>query len=355
MKSFYKSLKVLLVTVLVVSLMFPAVAGNKDRSGQAGASELLINPWPRSSGWGNVNMSTVTGVEAMWGNVAGVAFTKGTQVDFAYTDWLRGTGTSVIAFGLAQKIGEAGAIGIQVMSMNFGEIEITTANNPEGGVGVYKPNFMNIAVSYSRAFSNSIYGGVLVKIISENISDVSAFGIAIDAGIQYVTGVNDQISFGIVLKNVGPKMKFSGDGLSLRTLIPGQETLFTMDQRSMAFEIPTQLSIGFAYDFLLPAENRITLAGNFVSNSFSKDQFTAGLEYAFKNIVMLRAGYTYEQGIWDDINTSDRTNVNSGLSAGISLAVPLNKEKGSYLGIDYSFRETVSFNNNHTLGLILNF
>jgi hypothetical protein len=355
MKSFYKSLRILLVAMLVISIMIPAFAGNKDRSGQAGASELLINPWPRSSGWGNVNMATVKGVEAIWGNVAGVAFTEGTQIQLAYTDWLRGTGTSVIAFGLGQRIGEAGALGIQVMSMNFGEIEITTTDSPDGGVGVYNPNMLNIAISYSRAFSNSIYAGLVVKVISESISDVSAFGIAIDAGIQYVTGANEQIAFGIVLKNVGPKMKFSGDGLSLRTLIPGQETLFTLEQRSMAFEIPAQLSIGVAYDFLMPAENRITLAGNFVSNSFSKDQFTLGLEYAFRNIVMLRAGYTYEDGIWDDINTSERTNVNSGLSAGLSLAIPFNKEKGSYLGIDYAFRQTVSFNNNHTLGLILNF
>ena len=27
-------------------------AGNPDRIGQAGATELLINPWARSSGWG---------------------------------------------------------------------------------------------------------------------------------------------------------------------------------------------------------------------------------------------------------------------------------------------------------------
>ena len=70
---------------------------------------------------------------------------------------------------------------------------------------------------------------------------------------------------------------------------------------------------------------------------------------------MLRTGYAYEQGIWDGINTSDRTNVNSGFSAGVSVALPLNKEKGSYIGIDYAFRETVSFNNNHTVGIIFNF
>ncbi|MEJ2594508.1 MAG: PorV/PorQ family protein [bacterium] len=356
MKYFYRYLAVMLTVLMILPVTYYSFAGNKDRSGQAGASELLINPWTRSSGWGNANMARVKGVEAIWGNVAGVAFTKGTQFEFAYTDWLRGTGTSIISFGLAQKVGDAGALGLQVMSMNFGEVEITTTNSPDGGVGVYKPNMLNFAISYSKSFSNSIYAGVVVKLISESIADVSAFGIAIDAGIQYVTGANEQIAFGIVLKNVGPKMKFSGDGLGIRVLIPGgASTLSTVEQRSLAFEIPAQLNIGASYDFLLPAENRITLAATFVSNSFSKDQFVGGLEYSFRDIFMLRGGYTYENGMFDDINTSENTNVNHGLSAGISLAIPLNKEKGSFIGIDYAFRETVSFNHNHTLGLIFNF
>ena len=45
---------------------------------------------------------------------------------------------------------------------------------------------MNIGVSYSRIFSNSIYG-VTVKLISEQISNLNANGMALDAGIQYVT------------------------------------------------------------------------------------------------------------------------------------------------------------------------
>lgn len=356
MKYFYRCLSLALIAMLLSPVGQKAFAGNKDRSGQAGASELLINPWTRASGWGSVNMAKVKGVEAMWGNIAGAAFTKGTQIEFSYTDWLGGTGTSIIAFGLSQKVGDAGAFGLQVMSMNFGEVEITTTDSPEGGVGVFKPNMMNFALSYSKAFSNSIYAGIVVKMISESISDISGFGIALDVGIQYVTGANEQLAFGIALKNVGPKMQFSGDGLDIKALIPGgQTTLNTLSQRSMAFELPAQLSIGISYDFLLPAENRITLAGNFVSNSFSQDQFIAGLEYGFKNIFMLRAGYTYEKGIWDSIDNSERTNVNSGLSAGISVALPLNKEKGSYIGIDYAFRETVSFNNNHTIGIIFNF
>ncbi|HDO27862.1 MAG TPA: PorV/PorQ family protein [Bacteroidetes bacterium] len=353
MKFLYRTLVVLLIaTLLMPNISF---AGNKDRQGQAGGAELMINPWPRSSGWGNANMASVKGIEALWGNVAGAAFTKRTQLQFAYTDWMKGTGTNIIAFGLTQKVGEAGALGLQVMSMNFGEVEITTTNSPDGGVGTYKPNLMNFSISYSKAFSNSIYAGVLVKLISESIADINGFGIALDIGIQYVTGENDQMAFGIALKNLGPKMSFSGDGLSIRSLLPGQSTLFTTEQRSMPFELPAQLNIGASYAFLMPAENKITLAGNFTSNSFSRDQFVLGLEYSFKEIFVIRAAYTYENGMWDDIYTPQNTNVNNGLSAGISLALPLNKEKGTYIGIDYAFRQTVVFNNNHTLGLIFNF
>jgi len=355
MKHFYKYLSIVLITALVVPLSLALHAGNKDRSGQAGASELLINPWARSSGWGSANMAKVSGLEAMWGNVAGTAHIKGTQVILSYTDYLRGTGTSIAAFGLTTKIGDAGALGIQVMSMSFGEIEITTVNSPEGGQGVYKPNLMNVAISYGKAFSNSIYGGIVIKGISQSIADVNAFGIALDAGIQYVTGADEQIAFGIVLKNVGPKMKFSGDGLSIKSFIPGQDNAFTLEQRSQAFELPTQLQIGAAYDFLIPENYRITLAGNFVSNSFTRDQFSLGLEFSLKDYFMIRGAYTYENGMFDDITSSENTNINSGLSLGVSVAVPLNKEKGSYIGIDYAYRETAVFNDNHTLGIIFNF
>ena len=55
--------------------------------------------------------------------------------------------------------------------------------------------------------------------ISEQISNVGASGIALDAGIQYVTGAKDNLKFGISLKNVGPRMSFSGDGLSFRGML----------------------------------------------------------------------------------------------------------------------------------------
>ncbi len=349
--------------VILMGLSAPqAFAGNKDRSGQAGASELLINPWAASSGWGNAGMSFVHGVDAIFGNVAGISSCRTLDVDFSHTWWLQGVGndTRVSSFGILARVGESSVLGLSFMSFSIGEIAITTTQNPDPGtLGTFKPNLMNINLSFAKSFSNSISGGFNLKIISESIKDMNGIGVALDAAIQYVTGPYDNIHFGVTLKNIGPTMKFSGDGLALRAfLVEGSSQQFTMVQRVDDFELPTQLSIAAAYDFLFAETNRLTLAGNFASNSFTNDQFTLGLEYAWKEMLMIRAGYTYEKGIWtknywkegilDDANCM---NINRGLSAGLSLQFPLSKkEDGMKLAVDYSYRDTYVFNGTHTVG-----
>ncbi|MCO5257675.1 MAG: PorV/PorQ family protein [Lentimicrobium sp.] len=351
MNKIYKYFAAILLTGALLTPFAQLSAGNKDRSGQAGASELLINPWARSSGWGGANIASVKGLEGLFGNVAGTAHTKGTELIFTNTQWLKGSEVNINAFGLTQKIGQSGVIGLGIMSMNFGDIPIRTEDLPEGGIGNYSPSYMNINISYAKAFSSSIYGGINIKIISEVISDVSAQGIGIDAGIQYVTGPRENVRFGITLRNVGPTMSFSGDGLSIRSLLPGQESYFTLEQRSADFELPTQLAIGASYDIYIAEMHRLSLAGNFVSNSFNKDQFIVGAEYELKSYLMLRGGYTYEEGITEK---SERTTAFTGPSAGFTVAVPLDKEKGSSIAIDYSYRATDPFSGTHSIGARIN-
>lgn len=351
MKNFYKHLIAMFIAVMLILPALDVVAGNKDRSGQAGAAELLINPWARSSGWGGVNVANVQGLESMYNNVAGLAFTPKTELIFAYTDWMSGSDIAIMTFGVAQRIGESGVLGLSVMSLNFGEIDITTIDLPEGGIGQFSPRYLNINVSYAKAFSNSIYGGMTVKIINESIADATAQGIAIDAGVQYVTGEQENVKFGISLRNVGPKMKFSGDGFSLKTFVPNNDNAWTTTQRNASFELPAQLNIGAAYDFLFEKSTRFTLAGNFTSNSFTKDQFILGGEFSFRDYVLLRAAYAYEQGIYETVDNPERTNANKGFSGGFTVQVPLSKEKGSWFAVDYSYRPTVQFNGTHTIGI----
>jgi hypothetical protein len=59
MKSLQKYILASLFTIAVFLPVNEMWAGNKDRAGEAGASELLINPWARSSGWGGANTASV--------------------------------------------------------------------------------------------------------------------------------------------------------------------------------------------------------------------------------------------------------------------------------------------------------
>jgi hypothetical protein len=342
--------------VVIIALMLPfnnSFAGNPQRAGQAGASELLINPWARTSGWGGANIAGVRGLEGIFSNVAGLAFTEKTELIFSQSQWLK-FGDDAVAdissFGFSQKVGESAVLGFSVMSMSFGDIEITTVDLPEGGIGFYSPNLMNLGLSYAKIFSNSIYGGFTIKMISEQISNVGANGVALDAGIQYVTGTKDNLKFGISLKNVGPRMSFSGDGLSFRGIVgDGDDYKMTVEQRSSELELPALLNIGLSYDVNV-MQHRITGAGTFTSNSFQKDQYRLGGEYSYNEMFMVRLGYTYEEGIR---TPSTRTTALRGPSAGFTVELPMGNE-GSTFGLDYSYRHTDPFQGSHTIGARIN-
>jgi hypothetical protein len=310
----------------------------------------LINPWARSAGLANATMASITGIESVFLNVAGLAFLDKTELVFTNTNYLVGTDIQINSVGFAQRMGESSVIALSVTAMSFGDIDITTEDLPEGGIGSFSPVYTNIGLSYAKEFSNSIYGGLTVRIISEAISNVRAQGVAFDAGIRYVTGERDHIKFGISLKNVGPPMRYRGDGLTVTGIIPTNGTSLTLDQRSEKYELPSLVHIGFSYDFLLNENMRLTTSAQFTSNSFTNDQFGFGAEFGFKERFILRGGYQWEDNISSDEYT--RTAL-TGPTAGLTVQVPTGANQ-TIIGIDYSYRVTNPFDGIHSIGVHLN-
>ena len=338
-----RSLKYLAVFLIGLTSMNDLSAGNPDRVGSAGADQLLINPWVRSSGWGGANPASITGLESLYGNVAGLAFVDRTELIFARTSWI--ADIPINSFGFSQRMSESSVLAIGITSISLADIVRTNELLPDGGIGTFTISATNLNLGYAKTFSNSIYGGFAIKTIIEGTTDVTASGIALDAGIQYVTGSEDHVNFGIALKNVGPTMVFNGDGLSFRGIAPDEEYTMTLNQRSDNFELPSLLNIGFSYDFatLLPEMHRVTTAATFTSNSFRNDQYRFGLEYSFRELVSLRGGYILES--LDD----EETTALSGPSAGFTVELPLNDNTD--FGVDYSMRQSQTFGLFHSIGV----
>lgn len=390
MKNTYKSLIIcVLVALISVGTSYSVLAGNRDRSGQAGASHLLIDPWARTNGMANAGIAEVRGLESVYSNVAGLSFVKRTDFAFNRTQYLVGSncGININAIGFAQHLGKAkdfGTLGVSFSSMGFGQVQVTTVAQPEGGLGNFKPSLTTIGIHYAKSFNHFIKGGVSLKIINESIADLHATGFAIDAGVQYVAGKFENFKIGVTLKNIGLPMSYKGDGMSFRGRINNTGVEQTLNVRSAEFEMPSLLAIGVSYDFLWfggeyanmskedraaegltrdEAQHRLTLAASFTANSYSRDIFAVGMEYGFMRYFMIRAGYSLE-----NITSKKETNENGeqelaavlfnsdsfflGPSVGATVAIPLSKTNvGQNIYIDYAYRFTNKWRGNHLIGI----
>lgn len=335
-----------------------ALAGNDQKRGQAGATELTVNPWARSSGWAGANSAGIRGVEAMNSNVGGLAYVKGTEVLFSSTRWLSGTGININAVGVGQQLGKnGGVLGLSVVSWNLGDFYQTDVQNPDQSL-TFKTTILNIGASYAKVFSNAITGGITLRYLTNGVPNASASGVAFDGAVQYQTHLGgadpDRRNFkvGVSLRNAGPELRFTGDGLSYRAALQSFNADVTRSVQGQgdSYEMPTSLSIGAMYDFALAEDHRLSLAGNFISNSFTNDQIQGGVEYGFMERFMVRAGYDYFKG---NESASTRTSAHTGLTAGATAEVPFGAEKNHAFALDYSYRATNPWNGTHSVGIRL--
>ncbi len=350
--------KICAVTMLMVSLNVDSYAGNKDRAGQMGATELNINPWAASSALFYSNSATVYGIEAMKLNPAGLVKQKGLEIGVSYNMYMSGTDINFVngAFGI--DLNDESKLGINMMAFNFGDVNLATVESPEQDV-TFAPSFFNLGLTYAREFSENVSTGFQATLLSENIGDARATGVSIDAGIQYQGGNNNNTHFGVVLRNVGPTFSFSGDGFNQQSTDVNGNPI-TQKMPTEDINLPTQLIISGSYDIYLgmdrdaeinrdSAKHILTPMFSFTSNAFYSDHIALGMEYGLNQKFFMRAAYRYESKIF---SSADAQTLFSGLSAGLGLKFNLNKEDQTQpLNFDYAYRMTRFSGGVHSVSL----
>ncbi len=351
-------------TLLIVlfTLVSGTAFGQSERTGQAGAMELLNNVMPRSSGFNGLDIAGVDGIEGSQINPAGVARTTGTELLFAHSRWLYGSGIQINSFGISQSLGvDNGTLGVLVVALNPGDLTRTTESQPNGELGTFSPSLLNIGLTYARKFTDRIHVGFSGRLVSQSTPDVAATGVNFDAGIQYRAGKLDRLKLGIALRHVGPTMTFSGDGLTSRVLFQTRNDYTTsVDLPTQEFEIPATLTMGGSFDFFLGSDDLVLSAVvGFISNSYYYNQGGMGLEFRYKQYVAFRGAFLYEQGIFGaNPGVDGRYNAYTGTALGASFRVPIKSGKYDASGnpdfskfsLDMSYRTTNPFGGTFVLG-----
>ena len=314
---------IILTLIIIVNIGF---GGPRNKFGTEAAPELLIPIGSVGTALSGSNLSFVTGVDAIYWNPAGLAQLNSQKAEVLVSHMQYFGDMNMQYLGVGAKLGSLMNIGVSIRSLNIGDIMETTEIQPDGTGTVFKPTYVIADLTLARQMTDKIRFGTNVKIISENVAEVSATGFALDFGIQYKGG-STGFAFGIAIKNLGPSMTFNGSGLD-RTVIDvnGQSSIQRVTLQD--FDLPTSLELGVSYAANLGKQNVVNLSGTFQNSGFTSDQYRFGLEYSWKDIFFLRGGAV----ITPDFQASESL---FGPTFGVGLRYPVG---GVSLGFDYAYR-----------------
>ncbi len=347
------------VLLALTLLSAQALSSGGNRKGTSGADELLIPVGARGIGLGGSYLAGISGVEAIHWNPAGLsATTNAAEAMFTHSSWIGGVGVDYVAIGA--NFAGFGNLGFSVKSLSFGDIIYTTETTPDGTGAVYTPTFVTVGLTYSRALTDRIRAGLNANLVTERISRSSASGIAFDIGLQYqgLAGMRG-LQLGVALRNLGPNMQFDGSDLyRVAAENNAKRDAQLLKIEAAGFQLPTRLEIGLAYSASFAELHSLTVAGTFQNNNFLDDSYRLGVEYAFRNFLFLRGGWTLAPEADDTIlkdaagaTTSTETSFIYGPSFGLGL-----KYDGDVrLGVDYSYSATKIFDGVHSFTLYVGF
>ncbi len=335
-------MKKLLTVLLILFLSMTVFAGDAARKGTAGAEQLLIPVGARSIATAGAFNSHFTGVESIFYNPAGLDRMMGTEAMFNTMSYIADINVSYFAIGAQLGIG---SLGLTYKGIDFGDIPVTTNQNPDGTGQTFSPNYFVLGLTYSKMITDRVSAGANFSLINETIMNTGASGWAIDFGVQYLFSPN--FSIGVTVKNVGGNMRYTGEDLKVKTEVPGAALgsgLGVYEVDTEPFQIPSYFDLAAGYTFDFDEDNKLALGVVFRNNNTIEDEIRGGLEFEFLDVLFLRGGYTYLT------ENSDLATYNWSVGAGVDFTI------GDSFGImfDYAFRNVENFpTDNHVFTLIL--
>ena len=302
----------------------PAAPALAQKVGTTSFQFLKVMPSARATGMGDAYGALADGAEALFWNPAGVAGTRGHAVTATYIPYL--VDTQVTSVGYAVSMGNAGRVGVQLQSVDYGELAETRTDrlgfDPDGTYNpgltgsTFSPTAFAVGVTYARNLTERFSTGITAKYVTESLYDgaytgaggtfdTSAGAALFDIGIQYETGFRS-LDIAMAVQNFGPEVAFVEE----------------------AFSAPLTFRLGAAAD-LVGADgivrqdptNRLTVAYDLHQPNDYDQQMQLGLEYTFADLVSLRTGYKLNYDV-------------EGLTFGAGVNADL---RGAQLGVDYSY------------------
>lgn len=339
----------LAMTSIVVMNTGASFAGG-DKTGEAGFMFLRVPMGAREASMGNAGVAQSVGAASLYWNPANISSVEGYSVYFTNLNYFAGINANYLAASLP--IADVGTFAASVNYLSYGQIDITTVDQPTGTGASYSPYDMALTAAFSKQITDRVSGGMSVKFVHSQIDHVSASGLAFDFGFAYRTGIRG-LQFGFVASNFGAKSQYQGDGL-IREIDsdpddPNEKGFLRFSAEP--FEMPASVSLGMSMDLMRNGQNAVVAAVDHRVNNFEANKTSFGLEYGYNQMFFLRAGYSSPFQ-----KNADYTGISgnkSGLTAGVGFSYGLAESMRAQL--DYAYADMGLLNSVHRIAIGLTF
>ena len=307
--------------------LIPALG--RERAGSAAATFLKIGVGARAAAMGEAFISLSGDASAMYWNPAGMTQLDNLSLYFSHLQYVADIAHQYV--GIVKKLTSSDAIGISIITLNTGEMNVTTEVQPFGTGQTFTFNDLMVGISYARQLTDKFSAGITAKIIREDLATVHLTGFLVDVGTIYDTGWMGS-RFAVSISNFGAELTASGDIWHfLGNPVPNPEY--------QTFPAPLMFRIGFSMNVLEREGSHAIVAFQLDHPNDDAEHFNFGAEYWFQRNIALRAGYKRNGPI-------------GGISAGFGLVLPM---RVMHLTLDYAFTEFGLLGNLNRFTLNLDF
>lgn len=316
-----------------------------SKTGTMAAKFLSVGVGAKGIAMGSAVTATMDDPSAMYWNPAGIANTQEFNGLFTFTKSFADINLNYTA--VAFPVDNFGVVGINVTSIDYGTMDETTENYPDGTGLTFTAASYAFGVTYANYITELFAFGINVKYIRENISKSASDGLAVDIGTNFLTPFWG-LKFATSISNYGTKMQMSGEDLLKRLdsdeTTGGNNESVDVYLATDSFELPLRLQLGLAKDFIFSEDYRLTLATDIIYPNDNYPWMNVGAELSLLDeIVQIRGGY----------ETLFLENTQKGLTAGFGI----NYDDFGYFGmnIDYAYQQFKDLGDIHSFGVGLRF
>lgn len=283
------SIALLIFTVQTKAQLF----GGTTKVGTTSAQFLKIGAGARAISMGGAYSAIGNDIYSIYWNPAGLALSNhNSEIVFNHANWLADMSYDFAAASL--NLGSAGNVGISYTTFGVPEEKVRTFANPEGDGRYWDATSMAIGVTYSKNLTDRFSVGINGKYIRESIWNSSASSFAFDVGTLYRTPFNDLIISAAIF-NFGSAMQLDGRDLQFNqdpnnNIDTGPNNI-PSSYDTDAFALPMMFRFGLAMDIIETRFIRFSAAVDAVHPNDNSEYVNAGGEFAFDELLFLRAGY----------------------------------------------------------------